>query len=153
MTPLKQDPKDFSRNEMRREMARCRSLEPLYRTAMALLPDIPSFLKREPSSGAINPAADARSIALSTMVSSFDFPPPPIAASFQDHQPLLWRIPSLIAVSVSLLIPGPNTGTLLVGVIPEHEFMSRDRNNSKSEITVGGPYFDEMAVFYVPFLL
>ena len=50
-------------------------------------------------------------------------------------------------------MPGPNTGTLLVGVIPEHEFMSRDRNNSKSEITVGGPYFDEMAVFYVPFLL
>ena len=31
--------------------------------------------------------------------------------------------------------------------------MSRDRNNSKSEITVGGPYFDEMAVFYVPFQL
>ena len=52
-----------------------------------------------------------------------------------------------------MLIPGPNTGTVIVGVIPEHEFMSRDRNNSKSEITVGGPYFDEMAVFYVPFLL
>ncbi len=36
VTPLKQDPKDFSR----REMARCRSLEPLYRTAMALLPEL-----------------------------------------------------------------------------------------------------------------
>jgi len=35
VTPLKQDPKDFSRSEMRREMALCRSLEPLYRTAMA----------------------------------------------------------------------------------------------------------------------
>jgi hypothetical protein len=40
VTPLKQDPKDFSRNQMRREMARCRSLEPLYRTAMALLPEL-----------------------------------------------------------------------------------------------------------------
>jgi hypothetical protein len=40
VSPLKQDPKDFSRNEMRREMARCRSLEPLYRTAMALLPEL-----------------------------------------------------------------------------------------------------------------
>ena len=40
VTPLKQDPKDFSRSEMRREMARCRSLEPLYRTAMALLPEL-----------------------------------------------------------------------------------------------------------------
>ena len=40
VTPLKQDPKDFSRSEMRREMALCRSLEPLYRTAMALLPEL-----------------------------------------------------------------------------------------------------------------
>src|SRR5262249_54983207 len=34
------DPKDFSRSEMRREMARGRLLEPLYRTAMALLPEL-----------------------------------------------------------------------------------------------------------------
>jgi hypothetical protein len=40
VTPLKQDPKDFSRSEMRCEMARCRSLEPFYRTAMALLPEL-----------------------------------------------------------------------------------------------------------------
>ena len=40
VTPLKQDPKDFSRSEMRREMARYRSLEPLYRTPMALLPEL-----------------------------------------------------------------------------------------------------------------
>jgi len=40
VTPLKQDPKDFSRRELRREMARGRLLEPLYRTATALLPEL-----------------------------------------------------------------------------------------------------------------
>jgi hypothetical protein len=102
VTPLKQDPKDFSRNEMRREMARCRSLEPLYRTAMALLPDIPSFLKREPSSGAINPAADARSIALSTMVSSFDFPPP-TNCCFISGSPAIAVADTIINSSISLI--------------------------------------------------
>ena len=40
ITPLKRDPKDFSTREMKREIARCRSLEPLYRTAQTLLPEL-----------------------------------------------------------------------------------------------------------------
>lgn len=40
VTPLKRDPKDFSRQQMRQEIVRCRSLEPLYRAAEALLPKL-----------------------------------------------------------------------------------------------------------------
>lgn len=40
ITPLKRDPKDFSTREMQREIARCRLLEALYRTAQTLLPDL-----------------------------------------------------------------------------------------------------------------
>ena len=40
ITPLKRDPKDFSLREMKREIARSRSLEPLYRAAQALLPEL-----------------------------------------------------------------------------------------------------------------
>jgi hypothetical protein len=40
ITPLKRDPKDFSTREMKREIARCRSLEALYRTAQTLLPEL-----------------------------------------------------------------------------------------------------------------
>jgi hypothetical protein len=40
ITPLKRDPKDFSAREMKREIARCQSLEALYRTARTLLPEL-----------------------------------------------------------------------------------------------------------------
>jgi len=40
VTPLKRDPKDFSRREMKREIARSQSLETLYRTAKTLLPEL-----------------------------------------------------------------------------------------------------------------
>jgi TnpA family transposase len=40
ITPLKRDPKDFSLREMKREIARSQALEPLYRTAQALLPEL-----------------------------------------------------------------------------------------------------------------
>lgn len=40
ITPLKRDPKDFSLREMKREIARSQSLETLYRTAKALLPQL-----------------------------------------------------------------------------------------------------------------
>jgi TnpA family transposase len=40
LTPLKRDPKDFSLREIRREIARGQSMEALYRTARALLPEL-----------------------------------------------------------------------------------------------------------------
>ncbi len=40
VTPLKRDPKDFSLSEIKREIARSQSLETLYRTAKALLPQL-----------------------------------------------------------------------------------------------------------------
>ncbi len=40
VTPLKRDPKDFSLREIKREIARSQSLETLYRTAKALLPQL-----------------------------------------------------------------------------------------------------------------
>jgi Domain of unknown function (DUF4158) len=40
ITPLKREPKDFSAREMKREIARCQSLEALYRTARTLLPEL-----------------------------------------------------------------------------------------------------------------
>ena len=40
VTPLKRDPKDFSLHEMKTEINRSKSLETLYRTAKALLPEL-----------------------------------------------------------------------------------------------------------------